>query len=236
MPSGMQGAKHTVLEGGIRNFLAVSGPGIPQGSTSYALTGLVDVLPTIVDLASLKEVSKRCQGVSTPLCSHVLLCTAYWGVPQGLMADMWHADSCCFDFHIYCHAEHGQQDSIMQEPIDCQFGRPTQVKQRHSTAPSSCYAMHRTLSCGCFTSVRQHVVCHGFTSQVPVRDSWDGISFANLIRGEAATQQQQERMVISMETDCVEEDFVPLLGSDRWEDGEGLCALPGLHMLHWVHC
>jgi hypothetical protein len=31
MPSGMQGAKHTTAEGGIRSFLAVQGPGVSAG-------------------------------------------------------------------------------------------------------------------------------------------------------------------------------------------------------------
>lgn len=56
MPSGMQGAKHNVREGGIRNYLAVRGPGVPQGSSSYALLGLIDVLPTVVDLAGITQV------------------------------------------------------------------------------------------------------------------------------------------------------------------------------------
>ncbi|WIA42925.1 hypothetical protein OEZ86_008839 [Tetradesmus obliquus] len=55
MPSGMAGSKHEVKEGGIRNFLAVRGPGIPQGGTSGQLAGLVDVLPTLAELAGLGQ-------------------------------------------------------------------------------------------------------------------------------------------------------------------------------------
>lgn len=54
MPSGMQGSKHEVLEGGIRNFLAIRGPGVQQGATNWQLTGLVDVLPTLVELAGIQ--------------------------------------------------------------------------------------------------------------------------------------------------------------------------------------
>eukprot|EP00775_Hariotina_reticulata_P005460 gene5460-5694_t len=105
MPSGMQGAKHLVLEGGIRNFLAVKGPGVAQGVIRDELLGMIDVLPTIVQLARIQMV-----------------------------------------------AEH---------------------------AP------------------------------------WDGLSFVNLIIGDSATQEQQERFMFSMQTQCLEEDFVPMLGADR---------------------
>lgn len=101
----MQGSKHEVEEGGIRNFLAVRGPGVPQGTSTDVLTALVDVIPTLVDMAGIQQV-----------ISH---------------------------------------------------------------AP------------------------------------WDGVSFANIIRAQPPTLQQQERMYITMETQCTEDDFVPLLGPDR---------------------
>jgi hypothetical protein len=52
-------------------------------------------------------------------------------------------------------------------------------------------------------------------AQVQEHAPWDGMSFVNLIEGEAATQEQQERFMFSMKTHCLEEDFVPLLGADR---------------------
>lgn len=48
-------------QGGIRNFLAVRGPGIPQGGTSGQLAGLVDVLPMLAELAGLGQL-----GHATP--------------------------------------------------------------------------------------------------------------------------------------------------------------------------
>lgn len=56
MPSGMQGAKHLVLEGGIRSFLAVKGPGVAQGAIRDELLGMIDVLPTMVQLARIQMV------------------------------------------------------------------------------------------------------------------------------------------------------------------------------------
>ncbi|KAF6259251.1 alkaline-phosphatase-like protein [Scenedesmus sp. NREL 46B-D3] len=53
MPSGMMGYKKDVLEGGVRNFLAVKGPGVPAGVTDSTLTDVRDVLPTMADLAGL---------------------------------------------------------------------------------------------------------------------------------------------------------------------------------------
>jgi hypothetical protein len=54
-----------------------------------------------------------------------------------------------------------------------------------------------------------------FVPQVPQHLPWDGISFANIIAGQQPTQQQQERLLFSMETTCIQEDFVPALGPDR---------------------
>lgn len=56
MPSGMQGAKRDVLEGGIRNFLSVKGPGVAQGAVRDELLGVIDVLPTMVQLARIQMV------------------------------------------------------------------------------------------------------------------------------------------------------------------------------------
>jgi arylsulfatase A-like enzyme len=49
----MMGYKKDVLEGGVRNYLAVQGPGVPGGVTDSTLTSITDVLPTIADLAGL---------------------------------------------------------------------------------------------------------------------------------------------------------------------------------------
>ena len=53
MPSGMRGFKEGVFEGGIRNTLVVRGPGVHQGATSYTLSSLMDVTPTIAELAGV---------------------------------------------------------------------------------------------------------------------------------------------------------------------------------------
>ncbi|KAF8072531.1 hypothetical protein HT031_000191 [Scenedesmus sp. PABB004] len=53
MPSRMQGFKHSVLEGGVRNFLAVQGPGVPAGVVDSTLVDIKDVLPTMAELAGL---------------------------------------------------------------------------------------------------------------------------------------------------------------------------------------
>jgi arylsulfatase A-like enzyme len=50
MPSNMQGSKAVVLEGGIRNFLAVQGPGVEAGVTDSTLLDVSDILPTLADL------------------------------------------------------------------------------------------------------------------------------------------------------------------------------------------
>jgi arylsulfatase A-like enzyme len=52
----MQGAKRDVLEGGIRNFLSVKGPGVAQGAIRDELLGVIDVLPTMVQLARIQMV------------------------------------------------------------------------------------------------------------------------------------------------------------------------------------
>lgn len=53
MPSQMQGYKSSSFEGGIRNFLAVRGPGVPGGVTDSTLLQITDILPTIADLAGV---------------------------------------------------------------------------------------------------------------------------------------------------------------------------------------
>lgn len=53
MPSGMVGYKKDVTEGGIRNYLAVQGPGIQAGVLDSTLTSITDVLPTMADLANI---------------------------------------------------------------------------------------------------------------------------------------------------------------------------------------
>jgi arylsulfatase A-like enzyme len=46
----MQGSKAVVLEGGIRNFLAVQGPGVEAGVADSTLLDVSDILPTLADL------------------------------------------------------------------------------------------------------------------------------------------------------------------------------------------
>ncbi|WIA37621.1 hypothetical protein OEZ86_014523 [Tetradesmus obliquus] len=55
IPSKMQGSKSLANEAGIRNFLAVAGPGVPGGVIDSSLLGLPDILPTMADLASVPE-------------------------------------------------------------------------------------------------------------------------------------------------------------------------------------
>jgi arylsulfatase A-like enzyme len=53
MPSGMVGSKSDLWEGGIRNFLAVQGPGVARGVIDSTLTDVTDILPTIADIAGI---------------------------------------------------------------------------------------------------------------------------------------------------------------------------------------
>lgn len=53
MPSNMQGNKNKANEGGIRTFLAVTGPGVAAGVIDSTLLQAPDQLPTIADLAGL---------------------------------------------------------------------------------------------------------------------------------------------------------------------------------------
>jgi hypothetical protein len=45
MPSGMLDSKRSVREGGIRNYLAVQGPGVAAGVTDSTLLSIIDILP-----------------------------------------------------------------------------------------------------------------------------------------------------------------------------------------------
>lgn len=47
----MQGAKHEVLEGGTRMFFAFQGPGVQAGVIDSTLADVIDILPTLADLA-----------------------------------------------------------------------------------------------------------------------------------------------------------------------------------------
>ena len=58
MPSGMQGYKRDVEEGGVRNFLGVQGPGVQAGVIDSTLTDLTDILPTMADLTGIPRMSK----------------------------------------------------------------------------------------------------------------------------------------------------------------------------------
>jgi hypothetical protein len=55
IPSKMQGSKSLANEAGIRNFLAVSGPGVPGGVIDSSLLTLTDILPTMADLANVPD-------------------------------------------------------------------------------------------------------------------------------------------------------------------------------------
>jgi arylsulfatase A-like enzyme len=49
----MLGGKSDIWEGGIRNFLAVRGPGVQQGVIDSTLMDVTDILPTIADIAGI---------------------------------------------------------------------------------------------------------------------------------------------------------------------------------------
>lgn len=46
------------MEGGIRNYLAVKGPGVQSGVVDSTLTYITDILPTMADLAGIKTAPK----------------------------------------------------------------------------------------------------------------------------------------------------------------------------------
>uniref|UniRef100_A0A383VJP5 Sulfatase N-terminal domain-containing protein n=1 Tax=Tetradesmus obliquus TaxID=3088 RepID=A0A383VJP5_TETOB len=59
MPSRLTGTKSEVFEGGVRNFLAVQGPGVQAGVTDSTLLDITDILPTMADLAGISSSSKH---------------------------------------------------------------------------------------------------------------------------------------------------------------------------------
>ncbi len=56
--------KGTVWEGGLRVPLLVAGPGVKAGVFSHVRASSVDVMPTILELARIKEVPQGVEGVS----------------------------------------------------------------------------------------------------------------------------------------------------------------------------
>ena len=64
MPSGMQGFKKSVEEGGIRNYLAIKGPGVPAGVLDNTLVHITDILPTVADLAGVHSQHLPWDGIS----------------------------------------------------------------------------------------------------------------------------------------------------------------------------
>ena len=56
--------KGTVWEGGLRVPFLIAGPGIKAGQFSHVRASTVDVLPTILDLAGIKEIPQGVEGVS----------------------------------------------------------------------------------------------------------------------------------------------------------------------------
>ncbi|MEN0061040.1 MAG: sulfatase-like hydrolase/transferase [Myxococcota bacterium] len=61
-PSDPNRAKGTVAEGGVRVPMVVTGPGVPQGEVSDALISVVDLWPTLADLAGLPEDERSAAG------------------------------------------------------------------------------------------------------------------------------------------------------------------------------
>lgn len=55
----MQGFKKSVEEGGIRNYLAIKGPGVSAGVLDYSLLSITDILPTVADLAGVTNHSQH---------------------------------------------------------------------------------------------------------------------------------------------------------------------------------
>uniref|UniRef100_A0A383VL27 Sulfatase N-terminal domain-containing protein n=1 Tax=Tetradesmus obliquus TaxID=3088 RepID=A0A383VL27_TETOB len=51
MPSNMKGEKSSIWEGGVRNFMAVQGPGVQAGVVDSTLLDVTDILPTMADFA-----------------------------------------------------------------------------------------------------------------------------------------------------------------------------------------
>lgn len=65
----MQGNKDFVLEGGIRNFLTVRGPGVPAGFVDSTLLEVTDIMPTIVELAGQSQQQQTVQVQTQSLAS-----------------------------------------------------------------------------------------------------------------------------------------------------------------------
>jgi arylsulfatase A-like enzyme len=49
----MAGAKHFLMEGGIRNYLIVQGPGVKPGAIDNTMITISDIFPTMVDIAGI---------------------------------------------------------------------------------------------------------------------------------------------------------------------------------------
>jgi arylsulfatase A-like enzyme len=60
----LSNGKGTVWEGGLRVPLLVAGPGIKQRQFSHVRASTVDILPTVLDLAGIKDVPQGAEGVS----------------------------------------------------------------------------------------------------------------------------------------------------------------------------
>jgi hypothetical protein len=60
----MQGFKKSVEEGGVRNYLAVKGPGVHAGVIDDTLLHITDVLPTLADLAGVRSHHMPWDGLS----------------------------------------------------------------------------------------------------------------------------------------------------------------------------
>jgi arylsulfatase A-like enzyme len=66
--SGMEGDKGTFLEGGVNVPFLVAGPGVRKGAHTAALAHVVDVFPTLMDVAGVERAGAELDGVSlTPV-------------------------------------------------------------------------------------------------------------------------------------------------------------------------
>lgn len=98
IPSGMQGFKKSVEEGGIRNYLAVKGPGVPSGVLDNTLLSITDILPTIADLAGVKSGHLPWDGISF---ANVLRSS---GGPQSTQLSMQQEERVVFEMSPHCWA------------------------------------------------------------------------------------------------------------------------------------
>eukprot|EP01025_Chloroclados_australasicus_P058827 TRINITY_DN7426_c0_g1_i16.p2 TRINITY_DN7426_c0_g1~~TRINITY_DN7426_c0_g1_i16.p2 ORF type:complete len:625 (-),score=57.35 TRINITY_DN7426_c0_g1_i16:2078-3952(-) len=66
VPSFMANEKGFIEENGIRNFLFVKGPGFPAGRQVYENVGIIDIYPTVLDIAGvgIPEYNKPLDGLS----------------------------------------------------------------------------------------------------------------------------------------------------------------------------